>query len=75
MYMQELTMPLLVMVKVTMLAEVRAELEKTLRWMKLWLMRLQRRRLRLMWPKLPASLKLRTRLSCECVLLRLYLGG
>jgi hypothetical protein len=45
MYRRELTMLLLVMDKVTVLAEVRVELEKTLRWMKLLLLRLQRRRL------------------------------
>jgi hypothetical protein len=68
-------MPLLVMDKVTVLAEVRAELEKLLRWMKLLLLRLQRRLLWLMQPKLPVSLKLLTRLRCECIELRLYLGG
>jgi hypothetical protein len=45
MYRRESTMLLLVMDKVTVLAEVRVELEKTLRWMKLLLLRLQRRRL------------------------------
>jgi hypothetical protein len=45
MYRREPTMLLLVMDKVTVLAEVRVELEKTLRWMKLLLLRLQRRRL------------------------------
>jgi hypothetical protein len=45
MYRRELTMLLLVMDKVTVLVEVRVELEKTLRWMKLLLLRLQRRRL------------------------------
>jgi hypothetical protein len=67
--------PLLVMDKEMVLAEVRAELEKMLRRTKLLLLRLHWRRLQLMWPKFPKSLKHLTRLRCECIELRLYLGG
>jgi hypothetical protein len=62
MYMRELMTPLPMVDKVTVLVEVRVELEKTLRWMKLLLLWL---RWRQMWLKLLASLKLLTRLRCD----------
>jgi hypothetical protein len=62
MYMRELMTPLPLVDKVTVLVEVRVELEKTLRWMKLLLLWL---RWRQMWLKLLASLKLLTRLRCD----------
>jgi hypothetical protein len=75
MYRRELMTPLPMVDKVTVLVEVRVELEKTLRWMKLLLLWLRWRQMRLMWLKLLASLKLLTRLRCDCIELRLYLGG
>jgi hypothetical protein len=58
-------MPLLVMDKVMVLAEVWVGLEKMLKWMKLMLLWLQQRWLQLMWPKLPASLKFLTKQRCD----------